>query len=162
MQQMRKDSIANQLRMLTHSGTTNTQRYLLNEMTDLFQVSSRSFRIATASTKLCRWSSVSRAQVEAEALEHHASQAFRVPTPEEGTAFNVSLIGPHDPAKEQSLLNAIHSAELRIGPSATAQEAVTRPVTMFALRKSYSRRRRSLSTFSQNRSPMPSLSPITP
>ena len=36
MQQMRKDSIANQLRMLTHSGTTNTQRYLLNEMTDVF------------------------------------------------------------------------------------------------------------------------------
>jgi CHAT domain-containing protein/tetratricopeptide (TPR) repeat protein len=123
--------------MLTHAGTTNTQRYLLSEMSDVysgfFTFLSNRHRYNEALQVIERI----RGRVEAEALEHHASAAVHVPTPEEQqlTALNISLIGIDDPAKRQSLLNSIHNAELTISPSAIAQEAMTRPVTLINLQK---------------------------
>ena len=136
-EELYRESIALVDTMLTHAGTTNTQRYLLSEMSDVysgfFTFLSNRHRYNEALQVVERI----RGRVEAEALEHHASATVHVPTPEEQqlTALNISLIGTDDPAKRQSLLNSIHNAELTISPSAIAQEAMTRPVTLIALQK---------------------------
>ncbi len=121
--------------MLTHADTTNTQRYLLNEMSDVFSgyftFLSNRHRYNEALQVVERI----RGRVEEEAVEHHASQSVHVPTPGERrlTALNISLLATDDPGKREVLLNSIQKTELTISPSAIAQEAITHAVSLSAL-----------------------------
>ena len=136
-EELYRESVALVDTMLTHAGTTNTQRYLLSEMSDVY---SGFFTFLTSQHRYNEALQVVeriRGRVEAEALEHHSSKVAHIPTIEEQqlTALNISLIDTDDPVKRQSLLDSIHNAELTISPSTIAQEAMTRPVTLAALQQ---------------------------
>ncbi|GAA3771338.1 CHAT domain-containing protein [Terriglobus aquaticus] len=132
-----REAIASVDIMLTHADTTNTQRYLLSEMSDVYSGFFTFLSNRHRYNEALQVVEHIRGRVEAEALEHHASQPPHIPTPEEKklTALNISLIATDDPGKREAILNSIRSAELAISPSAIAQEAMTHPVTLTALQR---------------------------
>jgi CHAT domain-containing protein len=126
--------------MLQHAPTTDIQRYLLAEMSDVYSgyfaalCSQKHYDDALQALERVR------GRIEAEALEHHENQPVYAPTPEEEelTRLNLALINTQDPTQRATITSAIYNTELAITPSALTQLAIEHPVRLTALQASLS------------------------
>ena len=126
--------------MIQHAATTNIQRQLLAEMSDVYSsyfvllCTQRRFDDALQALEKVR------GRVETEALEHHASQPVHAPTPDEQelTRLNLKLINTDNPDLRASLTSAINNTELKISPSVLAQETTVHPVHLANLQRTLS------------------------
>ena len=123
--------------MIQRASTVSIQRQLLAEMSDIY---SAYFAL------LCRENHYDhalqilervRGRLETEALERHESQPPHAPTPaeQELTRLNIALINTDDPTKRESLMSAIYSTELDIGPSKLANASIAHPVKLSQLQR---------------------------
>ena len=121
--------------MLQHGLTTNIQRYLLAEMSDVysgyFSALCDQKRYDDALQTLERV----RGRIETEALQHHANIPIHTPTAAEQhlTRLNLALIDTDDPAQRSAITAEIYNTELSISPSALAQLSIEHPVRLKAL-----------------------------
>jgi CHAT domain-containing protein len=126
--------------MIRRASTTSVERQLLAEMSDVysayFAYLSEQNRYEAALQVLENV----RGRLEAEALEHHASQPLHEPTPQEQelTRLNISLINTDDPKARDTLLDQIYRTEINLGPSKLAAAAISHPVTITHLQDSLS------------------------
>ena len=135
-----RKSIALINRMIQHASTTNIQRQLLTEMSDVYSGYFASLCAQKQYDEALQILDNVRGRVETEALEHHVSQQVHQPTPEERelTKLNLSLINTDDPATRSEITNDIYTTELGISPSALTQETITHPVHLSTLQGSLS------------------------
>lgn len=124
--------------MIQHAPTTNIQRYLLAEMSNVYS----GYFAALCSQK--RYDDALqtlervRGRIETEALEHHANQPVHPPTPQEQelTRLNLALINTEDPSERAQITAAIYNTELSISPSTLAQLTIEHPVRLRSLQES--------------------------
>ena len=124
--------------MIQHAATTNIERYLLAEMSDVYSGYFASLSAEKHYDQALQVLEKVRGRIETEAIEHHASQPVHAPTPDERelTELNVALINTDDPAKRAALTSAIYSTELKISPSALTQQTIEHPVPLKELQRS--------------------------
>jgi CHAT domain-containing protein len=124
--------------MIQHAATTNIQRQLLAEMSDVYSDYFASLCSQKRYDDALQVLERVRGRVETEALEHHVNQPVHAPTPDEQelTRLNLSLINTDDATVRASLINAINNTELKISPSALAQETTVNPVRLVNLQRS--------------------------
>ncbi len=124
-------------RMIQHAPTTNVQRQLLAEMSDVYSGYFAALCTQKKYDEALRILDNVRGRVEAEALQHHESQTVREATDEDKrlTQLNLSLINTEDPSARASIANAIYNTEVFMTPSIIARETVTRPVALAELQK---------------------------
>ena len=115
--------------MIQHAATTNIQRQLLAEMSDVYSDYFASLCAQKRYDEALQALERVRGRVETEALEHHASEPVHAPTQDEQelTRLNLALINTDDPATRASLTSEIDNTELQISPSALAQETIDSP-----------------------------------
>ena len=116
--------------MIQHAATINIQRQLLAEMSDVYSDYFASLCAQKRYDDALQALERVRGRVETEALEHHDSKPAHAPTPDEQelTRLNLALINTDDPATRASLTSEIDNTELKISPSALAQETTIHPV----------------------------------
>jgi len=126
--------------MIQHAPTTDIQRYLLAEMSDVYSGYFAALCSQHHYDEALQALERVRGRIEAEALEHHENQPVHAPTPaeEELTRLNLALINTQDPAQRASISSAIYSTELAITPSALTQLTIEHPVRLAALHASLS------------------------
>ena len=126
--------------MIQHAATTNIQRQLLAEMSDVYSDYFASLCAQKRYDDALQALERVRGRVETEALEHHASQPVHAPTPDEKelTRLNLALINTDDPATRASLTSEIDNTELQISPSALAQETSIHPVHLAEVQRTLS------------------------
>ncbi len=126
--------------MIQHAATTNIQRQLLAEMSDVYSDYFASLCAQKRYDDALQALERVRGRVEAEALEHHASEPAHAPTPDEKelTRLNLALINTDDPATRASLTSEIDNTELQISPSALAQETSIHPVHLADVQRTLS------------------------
>ena len=135
-----RKSIALVNRMMEHSTTVNEQRELFTEMSDVysgyFAMLCNQHRYNDALQILDNV----RGRVEADAVQHHATQPVHETTAEEKelTRLNLSLINTDDPASRTIIDTSIYRAELLMQPTQLdiARESITHPVALKELQKS--------------------------
>jgi CHAT domain-containing protein len=135
-----RKSIALVDEMIQHAATTNIERYLLAEMSDVYSGYFASLCAQKNYDEALQMLEKVRGRIETEALEHHTSQPVHALTPEERelTELNVALINTDDPTKRAALTSAIYNAELQISPSALTQQTIAHPVRLSELQRSLS------------------------
>ena len=124
--------------MIQHAATTNIERYLLAEMSDvylgLFRISLRpeTLRSSIASA------GESAGPYRNWPLNTTLANPFilRRRKKRELTELNVALINTDDPVRRAALTSAIYNTELRISPSALTQQAIAHPVPLIVLQRS--------------------------
>ena len=124
--------------MLQAARTVKIQEQLLGEMSDIYSgyfallCSGRRYNEALQALEEVR------GRIETEALEHHANQPIQPPTAQEQhlTRLNIALVNTDDQATRQAITSEIYNAELRLSPSALAQETTTHPVKLLELQRS--------------------------
>jgi CHAT domain-containing protein len=123
--------------MIQHAATANIQRELLAEMSDVYSGYFASLCEQKRYDEALQALEKVRGRIETEALEHHSNQPVHPPTlaEQELTRLNLALINTDDPAGRASLENAIYSTELRMSPSALAQQTITHPVPLPKLQR---------------------------
>ena len=126
--------------MIQHAATINIQRQLLAEMSDVYSGYFASLCAQKRYDDALQALEKVRGRVETEALEHHASQPVHAPTPDEQelTRLNLALINTDNPATRASLIGEIDNTELKISPSALAQETTVHPVHLADVQRSLS------------------------
>jgi tetratricopeptide (TPR) repeat protein len=126
--------------MIQHAATTNIQRQLLAEMSDVYSGYFASLCAQKRYDDALQALEKVRGRVETEALEHHASQPVHAPTPDELelTRLNLALINTDNPAARSSLIREIDNTELKISPSALAQKTTVHPVHLADVQRSLS------------------------
>ena len=126
--------------MIQHAATTNIQRQLLAEMSDVYSDYFASLCAQKRYDEALQALEKVRGRVETEALEHHASQPVHAPTPDEQelTRLNLALINTDDPATRASLISEINNTELKISPSALAQETTIHPAHLAEVQRTLS------------------------
>jgi CHAT domain-containing protein len=126
--------------MIQHAATTNIQRQLLAEMSDVYSDYFASLCAQKRYDDALQALERVRGRVETEALEHHASRPVHAPTPDEKelTRLNLALINTDDPAARASLTSEIDNTELQISPSALAQETTIHPVHLAEVQRTLS------------------------
>lgn len=124
--------------MIQHAATTNIERYLLAEMSDVYSGYFGSLCAQKHYDQALQVLEKVRGRIETEALEHHTSQPIHAPTPEERelTGLNVALVNTEDPARRATLTSAIYNTELKISPSALTQQTIAHPVPLTELQRS--------------------------
>jgi CHAT domain-containing protein len=126
--------------MIQRSSTMSVERQLLAEMSDIysdyFAYLSDQNRYGAALQVLENV----RGRLEAEALEHHASQPLHQPTLQEKelTQLNISLINTDDPKTRDALLDQIYRTEINLGPSKLAAASISHPVSLTRLKEALS------------------------
>lgn len=118
--------------MMQRALTVNLERQLLAEMSDIYSAYFASLcRQGRYDDALAVLEKV-RGRLEAEALQHHASQPVHAPTPQEQqlTRLNIALINTDDPTKRDALMSQIYQTEINLGPSKLAAASVVHPVTL--------------------------------
>jgi CHAT domain-containing protein len=125
-------------RMMEHAPTTNVQRQLLAEMSDVYSGYFASLCSQHRYNEALQILDNVRGRVEAEALQHHVSQTVHSQTPEERelTRLNISLINTDDPASRSAIASSIYTTELTMAPSLIAQKSISHPVSIVDLQKS--------------------------
>jgi CHAT domain-containing protein/tetratricopeptide (TPR) repeat protein len=123
--------------MIQHAATTNIQRQLLAEMSDVYSDYFSSLCAQKRYDDALQALERVRGRVETEALEHHANEAVHAPTADEQelTRLNLVLINTDDPAIRASLSSEIDNTELKISPSALAQETTIHPVHLAEMQR---------------------------
>jgi|GEM_PF-1539191 len=126
--------------MLQHAATTNIERYLLSEMSDVYSGYFSSLCDQRRYDEALQVLERVRGRIETEALEHHASRIVHFPTSEEKelTKLNIALINTDDPEKRASITSEIYNTELRISPSALTRNTIDHPVALSELQHSLS------------------------
>jgi CHAT domain-containing protein len=124
-------------RMMQHSPTTNVQRQLLAEMSDVYSGYFATLCAQHRYNEALQILDNVRGRVEAEALQHHQSEPVHAPTAAEKklTQLNLSLINTNNPALRATLSSAIYTTELGMKPSLIARETIEHPVTLPELQK---------------------------
>ena len=135
-----RKSIALIDRMIGHASTTNVQRQLLSEMSDVYSGYFASLCAQKRYDEALQVLENVRGRVETEALLHHANELVHEPNAEEKelTKLNLSLIDTDDPASRAAITSAIYTTELGMSPSTLAQETITHPVHLRALQQGLS------------------------
>jgi len=123
--------------MIQHAATTNIERYLLAEMSDVYSGYFSSLCKQKRYDEALQMLERVRGRIETEALEHHTSQVAHIPTQEERelTRLNVALINTDDPEKRVAINSAIYTTELKIIPSALTQQTIEHPVALSELQR---------------------------
>jgi CHAT domain-containing protein len=123
--------------MIQHAPTVNIQRQLLAEMSNIYSGYFASLCSRKRYNEALQALEEVRGRVETEALEHHANQPLRPLTEQDRqlTRLNIALINSDDPATRQSLTKEIYNAELKLSPSALAQETTAHPVKLAELQR---------------------------
>lgn len=118
--------------MIQHAATTNIERYLLAEMSDVYSGYFSSLCKQKRYDEALQMLERVRGRIETEALEHHSSQVAHLPTQEERelTRLNVALINTNDPEKRAAITSAIYTTELKISPSALTRQTIEHPVEL--------------------------------
>ncbi len=124
--------------MMQAAQTVKIQQQLLAEMSDIYSgyfgllCSHRRYNEALQALEEVR------GRIETEALEHHANQPIRPPTEQEQqlTLLNIALVNTEDQATRQAITTEIYNAELKLSPSALAQETTAHPVKLMELQRS--------------------------
>ena len=126
--------------MIRHAATTNIQRQLLAEMSDVYSEYFASLCAQKRYDEALQALEKVRGRVETEALEHHASEPVHAPTPDEQelTRLNLALINTDDPATRASLTSEIDNTELKISPSSLARETTIHPVHLAEVQRGLS------------------------
>lgn len=135
-----RKSIALVDNMLQHAATAGNQRQLLVEMSDIYSGYFASLSAQKRYDEALQTLEKVRGRIETDAIEHHESEPVHAPTPAERdlNSLNVALIQAEDPQERTRLLNAIYNTELRISPSALAQQTIAHPVRLAALQRALS------------------------
>ena len=125
-------------RMIEHAPTTNVQRQLISEMSNVYSGYFSTLCAQHRYNEALQILDNVRGRVEADALQHHVSQPVHPTTPAERelTRLNLSLINTDDPASRVMIANAIYTTELGMTPSLISKETITHPVTLPELQKS--------------------------
>ena len=133
-----KASIALTDRMLQQAATTNVERQLLAEMSDVYSGYFASLCSQGRYNNALQILENVRGRIEANALQHHTQPIVHEPTPAEKelTQLNLSLIDTEDPAQRASLVREIYDAELRVAPSSFVRKTISHPVTLAKLQES--------------------------
>ncbi len=135
-----RKSIALVNRMMAHAPTSNVQRQLLAEMSDVYSGYFAALCAQHRYNDALQILDNVRGRVEANAVQHHGTQQVHEATPQEKelTRLNLSLINTDDPASRAAIDNAIYHAELFMQPTQLdiARESITHPVTLADLQKS--------------------------
>lgn len=136
-----RKSIALVDQMIQHAATTNIQRQLLAEMSDVYSGYFASLCAQKRYNEALQILDNVRGRVETEALQHHVNEPIHAKTAAELelTRLNLSLINTDDPASRASITNAIYTTELRVSSTALARETITHPVHLPELQRSLSR-----------------------
>ena len=123
--------------MVQHAATSNIQRQLLAEMSDIYSGYFASLCTQSRYDEALQTLERVRGRVEAEALQHRGGQPIHSPTPEERelTRLNIALINTEGTGARQALTNAIYSTELEISPSSLTNQTVTHPVKLRELQR---------------------------
>lgn len=123
--------------MIEHAPTTNVQRQLLAEMSDVYSGYFAALCHQKRYNEALQILDNVRGRVEADALEHHGNEPIHPPTPAEKeiTRLNLSLINTDDPASRTAIASAIYTTELGMAPSLIARESITHPVRLSDLQK---------------------------
>ena len=124
--------------MMQAAQTVKIQQQLLAEMSDIYSgyfallCSHKRYNEALQALEEVR------GRIETEALEHHANQPIRPPTEQEQqlTRLNIALVNTEDQATRQAITTEIYNAELKLSPSALAQETTAHPVKLMELQRS--------------------------
>jgi CHAT domain-containing protein len=126
--------------MIRRASTMSVERQLLAEMSDVYSAYFAYLSDQNRYEAALQILENVRGRLEAEALEHHASQALHQPTPQEQelTRLNISLINTDDPKMRDALLDQIYRTEINLGPSKLAAAAISQPVTLTHLQKTLS------------------------
>ena len=126
--------------MLRHSPTTNVQRQLLIEMSDVYSGYFAALCSERRYNEALQILDNVRGRVEAEALQHHESERIHEPTADDRklTQLNLSLINTDDPASRASIASAIYNTEVFMTPSFVAEQSVAHPTSLSALQKALS------------------------
>lgn len=124
-------------RMMRHAPTTNVQRQLIAEMSDVYSGYFATLCSQHRYNEALQILDNVRGRVEAEALQHHESVPVHTPTPGEQqlTRLNLSLINTDDAASRATIANAIYTTELGMTPSLLSRETITHPVSLAELQK---------------------------
>jgi CHAT domain-containing protein/tetratricopeptide (TPR) repeat protein len=124
-------------RMMQHSPTTNVQRQLLAEMSDVYSGYFATLCTQHRYNEALQILDNVRGRVETEALQHHQSEPVHAPTAAEQklTQLNLSLINTDNPALRATLSSAIYTTELGMKSSLIARETIEHPVTLPELQK---------------------------
>lgn len=127
-------------RMIQHASTTNIQRQLLSEMSDVYSGYFASLCAQKRYDEALQILENVRGRVETEALLHHANELVHEPNANEKelTKLNLSLIDTDDPASRAAITSAIYTTELDMSPSVLDQETITHPVHLRALQQALS------------------------
>jgi CHAT domain-containing protein len=123
--------------MIQHAPTTNVQRQLLAEMSDVYSGYFAALCAQHRYNEALQILDNVRGRVEANALQHHESAPVHELTDEDKklTQLNLSLINTEDPTARATISSAIYNAELFSTPSSLAKESVTHPVSLTELQK---------------------------
>ena len=125
--------------MIQHAATTNIQRQLLAEMSDVYSDYFASLCAQKRYDEALQALEKVRGRVETEALEHHTSQPFMPRRrKQELTRLNLALINTEDPATRDFLTTEIDNTELKISPSALTQETTVHPAHLAEVQRTLS------------------------
>ncbi len=126
--------------MIQHAPTAGIQRQLLAEMSDVYSGYFASLTAQKRYDEALQTLEKVRGRIETDALEHHEREPIHATTSAERdlNMLNLSLIETDDPQARARLLNAIYTTELRISPSALAQQAIAHPVRLADLQRTLS------------------------
>jgi CHAT domain-containing protein len=135
-----RKSIALVNRMMAHALTSNVQRQLFAEMSDVYSGYFATLCAQHRYNDALQILDNVRGRVEANAVQHHGTQQVHEATPQEKelTRLNLSLINTDDPASRTAINDAIYHAELFMQPTQLdiARESITHPVALSELQKS--------------------------
>jgi CHAT domain-containing protein len=123
--------------MIQKAATVKIQRQLLAEMSDIYSGYFASLCSRQRYNDALQALEEVRGRIETEALEHHANQPIRPPTAQEQelTRLNIALVNTDDQTKRQAITSEIYNAELKLSPSALAQETTAHPVKLMELQR---------------------------
>ncbi len=134
-----RKSIALVNRMMEHPTTVNEQRELFTEMSDVYSGYFAMLCHQHRYNDALRILDNVRGRVEADAVQHHATQPVHEVTPEEKelSRLNLSLISTDDPASRVTIDNSIYNTELFMQPTQLdiARESISHPVKLAELQK---------------------------
>ncbi len=124
--------------MMQHAPTTNVQRELLAEMSDVYSGYFATLCTQHRYNEALQILDNVRGRVEAEALQHHQSEPIHELNDEDKrlTHLNISLINTDDPVGRTRIAGAIYNTELFMTPSMIAKESVTHPANLSDLQRS--------------------------
>jgi len=123
--------------MLAHAPTSNVERLLLTELSDVYSSYFASLVNRNDYAHALEVIEQARGRIEAQALLHHNYERPHAETDEDRrlTALNLKLIGTADPRERNQLIQQIYSTELNLSSDSLAGRTAMNPVMLSALQR---------------------------